>query len=42
MFIELNLDYLEELFDQFQDFVSEELNIIKRIDDNDFDDTLFY
>ena len=39
--IDLNLDSLEELFDQFQDYVSEELKIIKRIDD-DFDETLCY
>ena len=34
--------YLEEIFDQFQEFVSTELHIIKRIDDNDFDENLFY
>ena len=26
--------YLEEIFDQFQEFVSTELHIIKRIDDD--------
>lgn len=40
--IDSNLSYLEELFDQFQDYVGEELKIIKRIDDDDFDDSLFY
>lgn len=40
--IGLNLDDLEELFDQFQVYVSEELNIIKRIDDDDFDESLCY
>ncbi|MBQ8018275.1 MAG: hypothetical protein IJ258_09265 [Methanobrevibacter sp.] len=40
--IDVNLDYLEELFDQFQDYVSGELKIIKRIDDDDFDETLCY
>ncbi len=38
----MDLDYLEEIFNQFQDFVSKEHNIIKRIDDDDFDETLFY
>ena len=41
-FIYMDLDYLEEIFDQFQDFVSEEHHIIKRIDDDDFDERLFY
>lgn len=41
-FIDLNLDNLEEIFDQFQEYVSEELKIIKKIDDDDFDETLFY
>lgn len=40
--INLNLDDLEELFDQFQDYVSGELNIIKRIDDDEFDESLCY
>ncbi len=41
-FIYMDLDYLEEIFNQFQDFVSKEHNIIKRIDDEEFDETLFY
>lgn len=41
-FINLNLNNLEELFEQFQEFVSEELHIIKKIDDEEFDQSLFY
>lgn len=41
-FIYMDLGHLEEIFNQFQDFVSEEHHIIKRIDDNDFDEKLFY
>jgi uncharacterized protein YwgA len=41
-FIYMDLGHLEEIFNQFQDFVSEEHPIIKRIDDNDFDEKLFY
>jgi hypothetical protein len=41
-FRELDLDYLEEFFDQFQKYVSEELKIIKKIDDDDFDESLCY
>lgn len=41
-FMNLNLDDLEELFDQFQEFASEELKIIKRIDDDEFDESLCY
>jgi len=41
-FIELDLKYLEEFFDQFQKYVSEELKIIKKIDDDDFDESLCY
>lgn len=37
-----DLSGLEEIFDQFQDFVSEEHHIIKRIDDDEFDETLCY
>jgi len=40
--IDLNLDYLEDLFDQFQNYVSDELRIIKTIDDDEFDVTLCY
>ena len=38
----MDLGYLEEIFDQFQEFVSNEHHIIKRIDDDDFDENLFY
>lgn len=41
-FIYMDLGYLEEIFDQFQEFVSNEHHIIKRIDDDDFDENLFY
>ena len=41
-FIYMDLGHLEEIFNQFQDFISEEHHIIKRIDDNDFDEKLFY
>lgn len=38
----LDLDDLEELFDQFQEFVSQEHHILKKIDDDDFDESLCY
>ena len=41
-FIYSDLDDLEELFNQFQDFVCGEHHILKRIDDDNFDETLFY
>ena len=37
-----DLDDLEELFNQFQDFVSQEHHILKKIDDDDFDESLCY
>ena len=38
-FTYMDLDDLEKLFDQFQDFVSEN-HIIKRMNDDDFDESL--
>ncbi|MBE6506219.1 MAG: hypothetical protein E7Z73_10915 [Methanobrevibacter millerae] len=38
----LDLGDLEELFDQFQEFVSQEHHILKKIDDDDFDESLCY
>lgn len=37
-----DLSDLEEIFDQFQNYVSEEHHIIKRIDDDEFDENLCY
>ncbi len=38
----LNLDIIEELFDQFQDYVSKELEIIPRVDDDNFNYEDYY
>ena len=38
----LNLDIIEELFDQFQDYVSKELEIIPRVDDDNFNYKDYY
>ena len=37
-----NFEYLEEIFNQIQEYIAEELKIIKRLDDDDFDETLCY
>ena len=42
LFANLNLDFIEILFDRFQDYISKDLCIIPRIDDDEFDESLCY
>jgi len=38
----LDLNLIEKLFNQFQDYVNQELNIISRVDDEEFNYANFY
>ncbi len=38
----MNLKNLEEFFDRIQNYISRDLNVLPRLDDDDFDESLFY
>ena len=42
VFENMNLSSLEEFFDRLQDYISNDLDVVKRLDDDDFDESLFY
>lgn len=42
VFENINLSNLEELFDRLQNYISHDLNLIPRLDDEEFDESLFY
>ena len=42
LFENMNLSSLEDFFDRIQDYISQEMDIIPRLDDDDFDESLFY
>ncbi len=42
LFENMSLNTLEEFFDRIQDYISHELDIIPRLDDDNFDESLFY
>lgn len=42
VFENMNLSSLEEFFDRLQDYISNDLDVLPRLDDDDFDESLFY
>lgn len=42
VFNNMNLKNLEEFFDRIQNYISRDLNVLPRLDDDDFDESLFY
>lgn len=42
VFENMNLSSLEEFFDRLQNFISHDLDVLPRLDDDDFDESLFY
>lgn len=42
VFENMNLSDLEELFDRLQNYISHDLEVLPRLDDDDFDESLFY
>ena len=42
VFENMNLNNLEEFFDRLQNYISQDLNVLPRLDDDDFDESLFY
>ena len=42
VFENMNLNNLEEFFDRIQDYVSQDLKILPRLDVNEFDELMFY
>ena len=42
VFENMNLSDLEEFFDRLQNYISHDLEVLPRLDDDDFDESLFY
>lgn len=42
VFENMNLNNLEDFFDRLQNYISQDLNVLPRLDDDDFDESLFY
>ena len=42
VFENMNLSSLEEFFDRLQNYISHDLEVLPRLDDDDFDESLFY
>ena len=42
IFENMNLNTLEEFFNRIQNYISQDLNVLPRLDDDDFDESLFY
>ena len=42
VFENMNLSNLEEFFDRLQNYISHDLEVLPRLDDDDFDESLFY